>query len=50
VFLYGLETDEELAVDLEPGARLYIELETITEPNYHGIRTLLLTVNGQPRR
>ena len=30
-FLYGLEPDEELAVALEPGVRLYIRLEAITE-------------------
>lgn len=48
-FLYGLEADEEMAVDLEPGVRLYLELEAITEPDDHGIRTLQLTVNGQPR-
>ena len=48
-FLYGLETGEELAVDLEPGVRLYMRLETITEPDERGIRTLQVTLNGQPR-
>ncbi len=48
-FLYGLETGKELAVDLEPGVRLYIELEAITEADEKGIRTLLLTLNGQQR-
>jgi pyruvate carboxylase len=48
-FLYGLEPDEELAVDLEPGVRLYVRLEAVTEPDERGIRTLLLTMNGQPR-
>lgn len=47
--LYGIETDEELAVDLEPGVRLYIQLEAITEADERGIRTLMLTLNGQPR-
>ncbi|MEJ7815504.1 MAG: biotin/lipoyl-containing protein, partial [Rubrobacter sp.] len=48
-FLYGLETGEELAVDLEPGIRLYMQLEAITEPDERGIRTLQVTLNGQPR-
>ncbi|QIN81436.1 pyruvate carboxylase [Rubrobacter tropicus] len=48
-FLYGLETGQELAVDLEPGVRLYVELEAVTEADDRGIRTLLVTLNGQPR-
>ena len=48
-FLYGLEPGEELAVDLGPGVRLYIQLEAITEADGRGIRTLLVTLNGQPR-
>jgi pyruvate carboxylase len=48
-FLYGLETDEELAIDLEPGVRLYVSLEAITEADERGIRTLMVTLNGQPR-
>ena len=48
-FLYGLETGEEVAVDLEPGVRLYVQLEAITEPDEQGIRTLMMTLNGQPR-
>ena len=48
-FLYGLEPGEELAVDLGPGVRLYLRLEAITEADGRGIRTLLVTLNGQPR-
>jgi len=48
-FLYGLSTDEELTVDLEPGVRLYVELEAVTEADDRGIRTLMMTLNGQPR-
>ena len=48
-FLYGLEPGEELAVDLGPGVRLYVRLEAITEADGRGIRTLLVTLNGQPR-
>ncbi len=48
-FLYGLETGEELAIDLEPGVRLYVELEAVTEADERGIRTLLVSLNGQSR-
>ncbi len=48
-FLYGLETGEEVAVDLEPGVRLYVRLEAITEADDRGIRTLLVLLNGQQR-
>ncbi len=48
-FLYGLESGEELSVDLEPGVRLYVRLEAVTEADEEGLRTLLITLNGQPR-
>ncbi|MGI8649846.1 MAG: pyruvate carboxylase [Rubrobacter sp.] len=48
-FFYGLEAGRELAVDLEPGVRLYLELEATTEPDERGVRTLLVNVNGQLR-
>jgi pyruvate carboxylase len=48
-FLYGLETGEDLAIDLEPGVRLYVELEAVTEADERGIRTLLVSLNGQSR-
>ncbi len=48
-FLYGLETGEEVAVDLEPGVRLYVRLEAVTEADDRGIRTLLVLLNGQQR-
>jgi pyruvate carboxylase len=48
-FLYGLESGEELTVDLEPGVRLYLELEAITDADEMGTRTVLVTLNGQSR-
>jgi len=48
-FLYGLEAGEELAIDLEPGVRLYVQLDAVTEADETGTRTLILTMNGQPR-
>jgi pyruvate carboxylase len=48
-FLYGMEASRELAVDLEPGVRLYLTLEAVAEPDEKGIRTLLTNLNGQIR-
>jgi pyruvate carboxylase len=39
----------ELEVELEPGVRLIIELEAVTDADEHGIRTVLCTLNGQAR-
>ncbi len=48
-FFHGLEDDEEVVVDLEPGVRLYVELEAVTEADNRGHRTVLVRVNGQTR-
>ncbi|MCC6223878.1 MAG: pyruvate carboxylase [Thermoleophilia bacterium] len=49
LFLYGLERGCEETVDLGPGVRLILELETVGEPDERGIRTVLVRVNGQTR-
>ncbi len=48
-FLYGLEHGEEIEVDLEPGVRLFVELEAVGDADEHGIRTVLCSLNGQAR-
>ena len=48
-FWYGLSEGEELAIDLEPGVRLFVALEAVSEPDVSGLRTVLTTLNGQPR-
>ncbi|MDQ3886557.1 MAG: pyruvate carboxylase, partial [Actinomycetota bacterium] len=48
-FFYGLETNVEHIVDLEPGVRLLIGLEAIGEADERGMRTVLCTLNGQLR-
>lgn len=48
-FWYGLDGDDELTVDLEPGMRLYIGLDAVGEPDDEGLCTVLATLNGQPR-
>jgi pyruvate carboxylase len=48
-FFYGLRPGEEYSVDLEPGVRLLIELEAISEADERGLRTVMATLNGQLR-
>ncbi|CAM05291.1 pyruvate carboxylase [Saccharopolyspora erythraea NRRL 2338] len=48
-FFYGLRPGEEFPVDLEPGVRLLIGLEAISEPDDRGIRTVMAMLNGQLR-
>lgn len=48
-FFYGLRPGEEYSVDLEPGVRLIIALEAISEPDARGMRTVMATLNGQMR-
>jgi pyruvate carboxylase len=48
-FWYGLAPDDEVAVDLEPGMRLYIGLDAVGGPDDEGLCTVLFTLNGQPR-
>ncbi|MCX2953480.1 pyruvate carboxylase [Lentzea sp. NEAU-D7] len=48
-FFYGLRPGEEYSVDLEPGVRLLIGLEAISEADARGIRTVMATLNGQLR-
>jgi pyruvate carboxylase len=48
-FFYGLEEGEEVVVDLEPGKRLFICLNAISEPGEDGERTVFFELNGQPR-
>ncbi len=48
-FLHGLEVGIEHEVDLEPGKRLILGVQSISEPDERGLRTVMCTVNGQLR-
>jgi pyruvate carboxylase len=48
-FLYGLRQGVEHAVDLEPGVRLLIGIEAVSDPDERGMRTVMCTLNGQLR-
>ena len=48
-FFYGLQPGAEYAVDLEPGVRLLIGVEAISEADERGVRTVMAVLNGQMR-
>jgi len=48
-FFYGLEQNEEIALDIEPGKTLIIKYLTTGNANAEGYRTVFFELNGQPR-
>ncbi|AFR50938.1 pyruvate carboxylase [Gordonia sp. KTR9] len=48
-FFYGLRYGEEHSVELEPGVDLLTGLEAVSEPDDHGMRTVMAILNGQLR-
>lgn len=48
-FFYGLQTGEEVNIELEPGKTLVVRFLTIGEPHDDGTRTVFFELNGQPR-
>jgi pyruvate carboxylase len=49
VFFYGMESGQEINVDLEPGKTLVVRYVTSSEPHEDGTRTVFFELNGQPR-
>lgn len=48
-YLYGLSSSDEHIVPLEKGVDLFVGLEAIGDAEDKGIRTVMLTLNGQLR-
>ena len=48
-YLYGLTPNVEASVTVARGVQLYVGLEAISEPDDHGYRTVMVTLNGQLR-
>jgi pyruvate carboxylase len=48
-FLYGMEKNDEVTVELEPGKTLIVKFLTLGEPQADGTRTIYFELNGQPR-
>jgi len=49
-FWYGLQSGEEISVEIEPGKVLIIRYLTAGDPREDGTRTVFFELNGQPRR
>ncbi|MDN5795216.1 MAG: pyruvate carboxylase [Intrasporangium sp.] len=48
-FLHGLEPGDEYDVEIEPGKRLIVGVQSIGETDPRGLRTVMCTVSGQLR-
>jgi len=48
-FFYGLQSGEEISVEIEPGKTLIIKFLTTSDPRDDGMRTVFFELNGQPR-
>jgi pyruvate carboxylase len=48
-FFYGLQQEEEIAVDIEPGKTLIVKYLATGNPHPDGKRTVFFELNGQPR-
>ena len=48
-FFYGLDSDDELSIDIERGKTLIIRLLTVGDADAHGNRGVFFELNGQPR-
>src|SRR5439155_13730101 len=48
-FFYGLNSGEEINVEIEPGKTLIIKYLTTSDPHEDGTRTVFFELNGQPR-
>ncbi|XVX21508.1 pyruvate carboxylase [Actinomycetota bacterium] len=48
-FLHGLEIGREHEIEIERGKRLLLQVQSVSEPDDRGMRTVMSTVNGQLR-
>lgn len=48
-FLYGMQSGDEIDVEIEPGKTLIIRYITTGEPREDGLRTVFFELNGHPR-
>ncbi len=49
VFLYGMESGQEISVEIDPGKTLEIRLLAIGQTNEAGFNKVFFELNGQPR-
>jgi pyruvate carboxylase len=49
VFLYGMESTEEVTLEIEPGRQVLIRYLTTSDADEDGVRRVFFEVNGEPR-
>ena len=49
VFFYGMQSGDEINIDLERGKTLIVRYVTTSDPHEDGTRTVFFELNGQPR-
>ena len=49
VFFYGMDSGQEINIDLERGKTLIVRYVTLSDPHEDGTRTVFFELNGQPR-
>jgi pyruvate carboxylase len=49
VFLYGMDSGQEINIDIERGKTLIVRYVTTSDPHEDGTRTVFFELNGQPR-
>lgn len=49
LFFYGMESGEEVTVDIERGKSLIVRFVAVSDPHEDGTRTVFFELNGQPR-
>jgi pyruvate carboxylase len=48
-FFYGMQSGEEILVDIDRGKTLMVRLVYVTDPDDDGVRTVVFKLNGQTR-
>ena len=48
-FFYGMDTREEIMVELEPGKTVLVQLLSVGEANVEGVRIVFFRINGENR-
>jgi pyruvate carboxylase len=48
-FFYGLQSNEEIAIEVQPGRTLIVKYLTVSDLHEDGTRTVFYEINGQPR-
>ncbi len=49
LYLYGMQAGQEYEVDIEEGKRLLLGVQSVSEADERGFRTVMCTINGQLR-